>query len=91
MIAGSYVVRNDPAIAVGTSAIPQDPEQWPITYPRSAMQYAQAQGKPFLVMSLSSPYDLANFPEANAAMASTTTRASPRRTSPRASGPPSAK
>lgn len=33
------------------------------------MLYAQAQGVPFLVMSLRNPYDVANFPEADAAMA----------------------
>ncbi len=69
VIAGSYVVRNDPAIDGGEIGDPDDPAAWPITYPRSAMLYAQAQGKPFLVTSLRSPYDLANFPEANAAMA----------------------
>lgn len=69
VIAGSYVVRNDPAIDGGDIGDPEDPEAWPVTYPRSVMEYAQAKGKPFLVMSLRSPYDLANFPEADAAMA----------------------
>lgn len=69
VIAGSYVVRNDPAQEGGEIGDPEDPEDWPITYPRSAMLHAQDQGIPFLAMSLRNPYDVANFPEADAAMA----------------------
>ncbi|MGV1006414.1 MAG: glycoside hydrolase family 3 protein [Candidatus Nanopelagicales bacterium] len=70
VIAGSYVVQNSPAVDDGViNDGSTDPKQWAIAFPRQAMHYAQSLGKPFAVMSLRSPYDLANFPEADAALA----------------------
>lgn len=70
VIAGSYVVQNSPAVNDGViNDTSSDPKQWAIAFPRQAMHHADTLGKPFAIMSLRSPYDLANFPEADAALA----------------------
>ncbi|MCY7778735.1 glycoside hydrolase family 3 protein [Bacillus haynesii] len=70
VITGSYVVKNDPVVNDGVidDSI-QDSSKWATAFPRSAMKYAQANGKKFVLMSLRNPYDTANFEEAKAVIA----------------------
>nr|WP_224752282.1 glycoside hydrolase family 3 protein [Metabacillus arenae] len=70
VIAGSYVVKNDPAVNDGViDDTIIDSSKWATVFPRSVMNYSQNQNKDIVMMSLRNPYDVANFPEAKAVIA----------------------
>lgn len=70
VIAGSYVVKNDPAVNDGViDDSVQDSSKWATAFPRAVMKYAQAKNKEFVLMSMRNPYDAANFEEAKAVLA----------------------
>ncbi|WP_102707086.1 glycoside hydrolase family 3 protein [Terribacillus saccharophilus] len=70
VIAGSYVVKNDPAVNDGVidDSI-QDSSKWATAFPRAVMKDAEAKNKKFVLMSLRNPYDVGNFEEAKAVLA----------------------
>ncbi|MCC9024046.1 glycoside hydrolase family 3 protein [Bacillus nakamurai] len=70
MITGSYVVKNDPVVNDGViDDSVTDPGKWTTAFPRALMKAAQSYQKPFVLMSLRNPYDVANFEEAKALIA----------------------
>jgi beta-N-acetylhexosaminidase len=70
VLTGSYVIQNDPAVNDGVIEDEiNEPSAWAVSFPRAAMMYTQKSEKPFVLMSLRNPYDVANFEEAHAVLA----------------------
>ncbi|WP_241156862.1 glycoside hydrolase family 3 protein [Bacillus sp. FJAT-42376] len=70
VIAGSYVVKNDPAVNDGViDDTVTDSSKWATVFPRAVMNYSLKNSKKFVLMSLRNPYDAANFEEAKAVLA----------------------